>query len=539
MQEHVVGEVYASHDVREHFSKDASIFQQAPALVVYPRSENDVRKTARFSWQLAERGRVVPITARGSGTDLTGAAIGSGIVLVFPAHMNKILELDPKSGVIAVQPGANYGKLQQTLFTHGRFLPPAPASVEYSTIGGAVANNASGSKSFKYGDTREYVRGLRVVLSNGELIETGRLSKRELKNKMGLSSMEGEIYRALDALIDEKKDVIAANSSKLSKSNIGYAIQSVKNKDGSFDLTPLFVGSQGTLGVITEIVLDCETHNPETSLVLAGFDTVERALEAIDEIKKMKHQPAELDFVDKNLLQFAKSTNPHVLKGYFDEAMPAVLLFAEFDDESIRLQKKIVKKYHKIIEKHGQIILESKEEEYIERVRAIRDTASGVLSHNEASSKAVPVIDDAVVPGDKFGSLLSSIDQLMAKYGQKSYGVWGHAGNANVHVAPFLDLSLVGDRQKVFKLAEEYYSMVVKLGGSLSGEHGDGRLRGGLLPLQLDSEMMELGKNIKKIFDPHNMLNPGVKFGASLEQAKAMLRTEYSIRQFSDHLPRS
>lgn len=539
LQEHVVGEVYASHDVREHFSKDASIFEQTPALVVYPRSENDVRKTARFSWQLAERGRVVPITSRGSGTDLTGAAIGSGVVLVFPAHMNKILELDPKSGVVAVQPGTNYGKLQQTLFTHGRFLPAAPASVDYSTIGGAVANNASGSKSFKYGDTREYVRGLRAVLANGELIETGRLSKRELKNKMGLASMEGEVYRALDSLIEENKSTIADNEPKLTRSNVGYNIHSVKRKDGSFDLTPLLVGSQGTLGIITEVVLDCEAHNPETSLVMAGFDTIEAALLAIDEIKKMKHAPSELDFVDKNLLQFAKRTNPHVLKGYFDEAMPAILLFAEFDDESMRLQKKLVKKYHKIIEKHGQIVLESKDEEYIDRVRAIRDIASGILSHNEGATRAIPIIDDATVPADKFGQLLSNIDAIMKNYNQSAYGIWGHAGNASVHVAPFLDLSILGDRQKVFKMVDEYYSMVLKLGGSLSGEHGDGRLRGALLHMQLDSKMMEVGKAVKKIFDPHNILNPGLKFQASVEQSKTMLRSEYSIRRFADHLPRS
>jgi glycolate oxidase len=123
-------------------------------LVAYPRNENDVRKTARFSWQLAERGRVIPITARGAGTNQTGAALGSGIVLVFPAHMNRILELDTKTNTVTVEPGINYGKLQQTLHTHGRFLPPYPASLEYSTIGGAIAENTSGEKSVKYGDTR-------------------------------------------------------------------------------------------------------------------------------------------------------------------------------------------------------------------------------------------------------------------------------------------------------------------------------------------------------------------------------------------------
>jgi glycolate oxidase len=180
LQEHLVGEVMTSPDARRYFSTDGSILAVTPALIAYPRNENDVRKTARFTWQLAERGRVIPITARGAGTDQAGAALGSGIILAFPAHMHRILELDDKSGVVIVEPGVNYGKLQQTLQTHDRYLPPFPASLEYSTIGGAVANNASGEKSVKYGSTREFVRALRVVLANGEVIETGRLPKKEL-----------------------------------------------------------------------------------------------------------------------------------------------------------------------------------------------------------------------------------------------------------------------------------------------------------------------------------------------------------------------
>ncbi len=144
LQEHLVGEVMTSADARKYFSTDASVFSIPPAIVVYPRNENDVRKAARFTWQLAERGRIIPITARGAGTDQSGAAIGPGIIMSFPAHLNKILEFDGKSGSVTVESGINYAKLQQTLYTNNRFLPPFPASVEYSTIGGAIANNASG-----------------------------------------------------------------------------------------------------------------------------------------------------------------------------------------------------------------------------------------------------------------------------------------------------------------------------------------------------------------------------------------------------------
>src|SRR4051812_39166476 len=220
LQEHLVGEVMAGTDARRYFATDGSILQVAPSLIVYPKNENDVRKTARFSWQLAERGRAIPLTPRGSGTDQTGAAIGSGIIIVFPAHMNRILELDTKANTVTVEPGIIYGKLQQTLHTHGRFLPPYPPSLEYSTVGGAIANNTSGEKSIKYGDTRAFVRGLRVVLANGEVIETGRLSKREFSKKLGLATFEGEIYRSVDTLLEENQGLLEGlNRSGITKNN--------------------------------------------------------------------------------------------------------------------------------------------------------------------------------------------------------------------------------------------------------------------------------------------------------------------------------
>ncbi|MGH7239709.1 MAG: FAD-binding oxidoreductase, partial [Candidatus Saccharimonadales bacterium] len=264
LQEHLIGEVVDSAEAIEFFSTDMSIFRVKPGLIVYPRNENDVRKTARFSWQLAERGRIVPITARGAGTDLSGAAIGDGVVMVLPAHLHHILDIDNRSGVIVAEPGANFAKVQQALEHAGRFLPPAPASAEYSTIGGAVMNNAGGEASFKYGNMRNFVRLVRLVLANGEVIDTGRVSKRELNKKLGLSTFEGEIYRALDTLIEENQELIKKLELKVSKNNAGYALNEVKRKDGSFDLTPLMVGSQGTLGIISEVTIDSETYSSDT-----------------------------------------------------------------------------------------------------------------------------------------------------------------------------------------------------------------------------------------------------------------------------------
>lgn len=537
LQEHVQGEVMTSSDARRYFSTDASIFQVAPAVVVYPRAESDVRKIARFTWQLAERGRKIPITARGSGTDLSGAAIGSGVLVVFPAHLNRIVEFDGKTGFVTVEPGINFGKLQQTLFTHERFLPPAPASAEYSTVGGAVANNAGGEKSVKYGSMREYVERLRVVLANGEVIETGRLSKRELGKKLGLTTFEGEIYRTIDGLIEENSKLIDQLDLKTTKNTAGYALHEVKRADGSFDLTPLVTGSQGTLGIVTQITLATEDYNPTTTLLVASFSDLAQACKAIAELREQPELPSSLEIVDEHLLKTVDALNPNQLKGIIDKPFPSVLLLVEYD-ENERAQKRMAKKAERILEKYdGQVRVEMDAVEQ-QKFWRVRHSSASIVAHSEAGRRALPVIDDGVVPPEKLQEYLEKVYELFKRAGLKP-AIWGHAGDANVHVQPFLDLGQVGDRQKLFRLMDEYYRLVVSLGGATSGQYGDGRLRGPFLPQQYGAEVYQLLAKVKQAFDPHGTLNPGVKIGVSLDDVKPLLRTSYSLDHLYTHLPRS
>lgn len=539
LQEHLVGEVMTAPDVRRYFSTDTSIFELVPAIVTYPRNENDVRKTARFTWQLAERGRAIPITARGAGTDPSGAAIGRGIILVFPAHMNKVLELDTRSGVVAVEPGVNYGKLQQTLHTHGRFLPPFPSSLEYSTIGGAIANNASGEKTVKYGATRNFVDGLRVVLANGEVIETKRLSKRELNKKMGLSTFEGEIYRTLDALIEENHDVVQGLNLNVSKNSAGYDLASVKQKDGSFDLTPLIVGSQGTLGIVTEATVATEPYNPNTTLVAALINDLSEANDIILQLRKSsKASPSAIEIVDEHLLNFVHESNPNQLKGILKPPFPKILMLVEFDEAAAKTQKKNAKKLTKILDKYDIQYKVETDAHKKDELWKIRHGAAAVINYNKGGIKALPIIEDGIVPVERFEEYLENVYKLFEK-NKLQASVWGHAGDANLHMQPFLDLSTVGDRQKVFRLLDDYYNMVISLGGSTSGEHNDGRLRGPYLEKLYGPDAYDLFKKVKTIFDPYGILNTGVKIDVTIDDLKALLRNEYSISHLSDHMPRT
>jgi FAD/FMN-containing dehydrogenase len=538
LQEHLTGEVMTSSDARRYFATDSSVFTVVPSMIVYPRNENDVRKTARFSWQLAERGRVVPITARGAGTDQSGGSLGNGILLVFPAHMNRVLELDSKTGAVTVEPGINYGKLQQTLHTHARFLPPFPASLEYSTIGGAVGNNAAGEKTVKYGDTRKYVKNTRFILANGEVIETRRLSKRELNKKLGLSSFEGEIYRNLDALIEENQQLLKSIKFGVTKNSAGYALQNVKNKDGSFDLTPLVVGSQGTLGIVSEVTLSTEPHNPNATLIAAFLDDLETAQDVVAELRKLPELPSAIEMVDDNLLNFVHSHNPNQLKDIISAPFPKLVLLIEFDNTNDRQQKRLTKKTLKILSKRKIAYQLETDPIKKEDLWKIRHSASAVLSHVEGSTKALPIIEDGVVPTDRFKEYIEAVYKIFDAHGLK-VALWGHAGDANLHMQPFLDLSQVGDRQKVFKLIDEYYTMVIELGGSTSGEHNDGRLRAPYLEKLYGPEVYELFTRVKQIFDPYAILNPGVKVEVSLDDIKPLLRQEFTLSHLYDHLPRS
>lgn len=540
LQEHIAGEVLTAPNIRQYFSTDGGVFAVMPSMVVYPRTTSDVRKVTRFSWQLAEKGHTLPITARGRGSDQGGAAIGTGIVMVFPAHMNRLLELDVKRRLARVQPGINYRTFQEAMHTHGLFLPPYPSSIDFATLGGAVANNTAGEKTVKYGATRQYVVGLEVVLANGEVIHTTRLSKRDLSRKKGLTNFEGEIYRQLDGILTDNWDTIQAHANKphVSKNAAGYALADIKHKDGSFDLTPLFVGSQGTLGIVTEAIFSLEPYTPHTTLFAAYFKDLETANTAVTELLKLTPRPSTLEMVDSHLLEFIGRTNPGKLKGLVEPPYPAIVLLCEFDDANAGKRKNGAKKAERIIKKYSDSFVRTEDFEEQERLWSLRHSAAEVITHVEGNSKALPIIEDGVVPHDKFPEFITNIYALFKKY-RLDVALWGHAGDANLHLQPFLDLTRLGDRQTVFKLMDEYYAMLLKMGGSTCGEHNDGRLRAPYLPQVFGPEMYQLFQDVKQVFDPYRILNPGVKIDVTKEDVAPLLRHEYSMDHLYDHLPRT
>lgn len=534
LQEHILGEVSTNSAVLKSMSTDASVLEITPELVIYPRVTNDIRKVARFAWQLAEKGHVMGLTARGNGTDQTGAAIGSGASIVMPAHMNRICEFDPKQKLIRVQAGLNSGALNDALALQGMAVPALPVSSRYSTVGGAVANNASGYLSGYYGDMREWVHQVEVVLANGDVLQTQRISKRELSKKKGMQNLEGEIYRNLDNLIEDSKQVLTSKLADDVRDNVGYtAITQVKRKDGSFDLTPLLVGSQGTLGIISEIILKTEFMSNDQAVVAASFATKESARDVLDQLRALS--PVFLEYFDGALFDAAAERGKTYEISKSDDGPVRAVVLIGFDDFNEHVRQRKTKKVAKLLEATSMKVLRANGPEATDLL-AVRDVTTFALTPVGRGLAAPSLIDGVYVPFQRSEDFAIAVEALATKH-HVELPLHGRMLDNIYYTRPVLDMQKVSDKQKIFKLLEEYTKIVDAHGGHVIGEAGEGRVKARFAHAQLDEEVEALFTAIKAIFDPSGILNPGVKQVVELRQLVSELRDTYDTSTIASYSP--
>jgi FAD/FMN-containing dehydrogenase len=533
LRKHISGTVSDAKQLRDYFATDGSVFTITPAAVVYPRATADVQALVSYAAEQAGKpGKRFSVVARGRGTNLAGAALGDGAMVVFPARMNQVLRLTKDT--VTVQPGLTFGTLQGILRSHGRFLPPYPASVDFASVGGAVANNSAGEKSGKYGATAAWVKSLKVVLDDGSLIETRRLSRRELDRKKGLMTREGDLYRGIDGLLQDNAAMIKEAWPRTTKNVAGYQLEAIRGRGGSIDLTQLFVGSQGTLGLVTEITFATIAYEPRTTLVVAHFDSLEKAGEAALKLRKL--QPSAMEMVDYHLLSFLRKYHPERLEGIVPEKLPQILLLVEFDNPSHFRQNILGRRTARSLGKLASAVRITTNPKEQEALWAVRRSVAAVLASAKGSKKALPIIEDACVPAAHMREFFESTYTLLRKH-KLDIAVWGHFSDANFHLQPFLDLAKAKDRQLALKLMDEFYTMVIKLGGTTTGRHGDGLLRTPYLEKLYGKEVYGILKEVKQICDPQGIFNPRTKFGVTKSQLDDMFRHEYSLNHLYDHLP--
>lgn len=535
LQEHISGEVSLSRDVRESMSRDGSVLKVKPEMVIYPKNTNDLRKVARFSWQLAERGHVLPLTARGLGSDQTGAAIGPGIILSIPAHMHRIFEFEPKQQLVRLQPGVSAGTLSSALGMLGVRIPALPSESFYSTIGGAVANNSRSAECGKYGAIGEWVTRVEVVLANGEVIQTERLSRRDLDKKKGLGTLEGEIYRSIDNLIVDNKEVIENLAEREIGTNAGYTgIVSVKKKDGSFDLTPLFIGSQGTLGIISEMIVKTIGMSSGKSVIVASFADAEAARDTA-ELLTGKDNPVLLEVFDAAL--FEQSSMMGKNYRFLQEAgfdVKSVLVIG-YDDPSERNRVKHCKKALKVLESAGAWCMSGHGAD-AEDLLSLRGALLWTNSPDRIEFAPSSVLGGAYIPPEGVSVFRAGLKTLSKKH-DIALPVYSQELQCLYYTFAAFNLKKSGDKQKMLKLLDDYTTLIQKVNGELVGNDGEGRLKSRNALGTFDDATLKLFSDIKAVFDPHKILNPGVKEMIEFKHLAPMIQSDASFPSLPDYIP--
>lgn len=443
--------------VRNFYSVDSSSYLLKPQVVAFPRNESDVIKIIKFA-----RKHHISITPRGAGTGLVGSALGRGIVLDM-RHLDRV-----KIGAKHVKVGCGVfkGRLDRILKKQGRFISPDPSIGPFCTIGGMIGTNASGIHSLKYGSMIDNLIQVRMVNSSGIITEFP-----------GKNNFTGVIRK-----IHSKNDI---RFPKVSKNSCGYRIDSISSEK---DLHKLIAGSEGTLGIITSAKIRTYALSKNVLLCIIHYKTLSDAARDVPEI--IKSGPSAVELVDSNIIKHIK----------MNVSKTGCLLFVEFDNMIQSNRKQI----HKIVS--GRIIKTESDPEKIKRLWSFRNSALAYSLRSIAKNETMPtLIEDAVVPVRRLPLLLKMFDMITKKYGLKMI-IYGHAGNGNLHIRPILKQK---DLHLIKNIAQEFFSGVIGIGGSITGEHGDGLARSEFVKMQYDRKTYSIFKNIKKQFDPENILNPG------------------------------
>lgn len=525
LQSRLLGAATDQPGALKQLAMDGSIVRAEPLAVVYPANTADVRKTLQFAAMHATSAQPTPVVARGMGLGQSGGAVAPAIQIVFPAHMNKLLRLEKRT--VTVQPGMSFRALEQTLITHNRHLPCLPLNLDGATIGGAVAEDAPGLHAVKYGSIRKFVRGLKVVLADGSLIETKPLTPRQLRARKGLTTLEGQLYRDLDNILLDHEDLIKTATPKLPYNNLGYALSKVRH-GGRFDLSQIFIGSGGTLGLITEITLDTAAYNARTTLVVGYFLTTASALEVAARLVKLK--PCALELADRGLLEAVATSHQGFLDGLLPQDEAASVLLIQFDNVSQLGQKLAATRAENIIKRYGGTFRTARDPLEQVALWKLRSAAAQFLEPPD-SRQAVPFMDGAIVPPAKLPELLTKTVHLLGSH-DVTAAIWGHVGDGNLSFWPRLNLSKKKDADKLLALLRDYTKIVAKLGGSPSGSSGDGLIRGWATHEVYGDELAGLMAKVKASFDSQNVLSPGHKTQATLEAVRSALRSDY---QFGHH----
>ncbi|NJY64208.1 FAD-binding protein [Salinimicrobium sp. CDJ15-81-2] len=507
------GELFYDSLWRSIYATDASVYRTIPLAVAYPKTTADISELIRFA--SANKTSLVPRTA---GTSLAGQCVGEGIVVDVSKHFTSILEFDASTKSVKVQPGVIRDDLNRYLKPHDLFFGPNTSTSNRCMIGGMVGNNSSGTTSIKYGVTRDRVLEMKVLLSDGSEAVFSEITSEEFRSKMQQDSLEGEIYRKLyeelkpEAIQQQIKECFP--KPEIHRRNTGYAVDELLASEvfgGSkekINICRLLCGSEGTLAFMTEITLQLDVLPPENAVMIAAhFESVEKCLQAV--VPAMQHSLFTCEMMDKVILDCTKSNRKYRENRFFIEGDPAAILMLEIrshDEEE--LSNSTAELLKTLTDSELAYALPVLRNETIELALELRKAGLGLLGNIVGDRKAVACIEDTAVAVEDLAAYISEFSALMKDYGQDAV-YYAHAGAGELHLRPILNLKKEEDVVLFRRITQAVATLVKKYGGSMSGEHGDGRVRAEFIEFMIGGENYNLLKRVKNIFDSQHIFNPG------------------------------
>jgi FAD/FMN-containing dehydrogenase len=537
----VRGEVDDSKAALEAASRDASLFAVTPEVVVRPKDAQDICSVVSFVNQKVQVPKThLSITARSAGTDMGGGPLNDSIILDMTAHLNRFIEL--KGDEAVVEPGMYFRDFDKETKKAALELPSYTASRELNTVGGMAANNSGGEKNLKYGKTARWVEELDVVLSDGCVHTLKNFKDNELEQKLQEPGFEGELYRKVAALVATPAHmrVIAAHKPKVEKNSSGYALWDIGDGVNSLNLARLMVGAQGTLGVITKIKFKLVKPQPYSSMAVMFVNNLSQLGELVPEV--LTYGPDSFESYDDHTFSIALKYLPELgrqmktgllslglsfVPEMFMAAMggvPKLVLLAEFrGDTQAEALNKAQKLAAEIKQGRSHVSVRiAKDEASSRKYWAVRRESFNLLRKKVRGKRTAPFIDDFVVPPAVLPEFLPKLERILSQY-DLVYTVAGHVGDGNFHIIPLIDPMRPDMAKIIDELSHKVYDLVVSYDGSITGEHNDGLVRTPYVEKMFGPEMMALFMEVKKIFDPQNIFNPGKKVGLTFADAIAKL----------------
>ncbi|MBI1856907.1 FAD-binding oxidoreductase [Candidatus Saccharibacteria bacterium] len=537
------GDVYENRRIRDDYSHDASMFELLPDLVIAPKTSQDIKNLVKFVSTHKPELPELSITARGAGTDMSGGAINNSIIIDMKKYFNNIGEVTYETA--QVQPGVYYRDFESETLKYGALLPPFPASRDLCTVGGMVANNSGGEKSLQYGKTEKFVLELKVIFADGNEYIVKPISEPELRKKMLQQDFEGKIYRDIFQIVDDNYDAIKAARPKVSKDSTGYHLWNVwDRKTGVFDLNQLIIGSQGTLGIVTDIKFRLVPAPKNSGTLVVFLRDIDQLGDIINRV--MKYQPAAFEGFDNYTLMLS-----FVLFYYFNKTLgwwgtiklgiqlipdalklfrgiPKMVLLIEFNGDTREEVAAKVRACHKGLGKYGKKAM-FEEDNTAAKARKfwiMRRESFNLLRQKVKDKHTAPFIDDLVVNPEHLPRFLPELRAILKRY-KLLATIAGHMGDGNFHVIPLMKIEDTMERIKIVPAMREVNELVLKYGGSLSGEHNDGMTRGPWLNQMYGPTVMGYFVAVKQIFDPQNIFNPHKKTDADWDYSASKIRSHF------------